>query len=104
MEPQDKKPPMQCDGKCPTCPVGGGELPLPTAPNALAGWRLIVAAVAAFLLPLALAVLGGIVVGNMAGGTSDARTGAGLGGLLVGIVLAVLIGRFIRPHVHKECP
>ena len=80
----------QGGGQCPDCgrcridsvQVGGP-----------AGWRLALGAAGLFLLPVVLAIVGAVVVGT----TAASRFAAACGGLVAGMVLAVVAGRLMRP-------
>ena len=87
-----------CPGSCPACPEGGQDAP-PCKEGALSGWRLAAMAVLAFLLPLALAVVGAVL-----GGSDEVRQLAGAAiGLAVGVAIAVIGARWIR-RAAKENP
>ena len=85
-----EKTESSCSGGCSRC--GSAEQPKEPAGEGLAGWWLTVSAVAAFLMPLALAVAGAAM-----GGGSETRQfmGATIGlgvGLTIGLVVSRLLG------------
>ena len=63
------------------------------------GWRLAVSSGMFFLLPLALAILGA----TLGGADRNLQCLGGALGLVVGMVLAGLVGRWLRPPV-AQCP
>jgi hypothetical protein len=84
---------MGCGSGC-QCSAGHGhdhKLPQEPGPGGLGGRRLVWAVIGAFLLPLALAVTGGIV----AGGSTDRRVIGVLVGLGAGLLIAVIASRLV---------
>ncbi|HOW96785.1 MAG TPA: hypothetical protein P5567_09875 [Kiritimatiellia bacterium] len=71
----------------------GGSLP-PSAPDALAGGRMVLASASVFLLPLATAIAGALWIRS---GPSGQLTGA-LAGFAAGVAAASILTRFIRRH------
>ena len=86
--------PMGCGGKCSRCPLGEDERPT----GGLQGWRLVVRAGGAFLVPLVAALVGAVIAGE--GGTNQV-IGA-LSGLAIGIGTVLAISRFTHPR-DEEC-
>jgi len=78
-----------CAVGCSRCRAGQDG---PAAPGALAGWRLVLAAVVVFLLPLATAAGGAILVGPVAGW----QLAGAMAGLAVGVILAMGLAWLIR--------
>lgn len=76
---------------CRQCPGGGMGEQDPR--GALSGWRLSVAALVVFLVPLILALLGSVVAGS----SQTARLLGAICGLTVGVAAAILTARLIRP-------
>lgn len=72
--------PASCGGSCCTC----GRLVGDPAAGSWHGWRLVLAAVGTFLLPL-FAALAGATLG---GGSPNQQLAGCAGGLCVGVVLA----------------
>ena len=84
--------PKTCGGQCSHCSLGR------EVPGAPRGWRLVLPAMATFLLPLALAV-----AGVLAAGSDGARQTAGaFAGLLVGVAAAVLGGRMLSRRAKRQ--
>jgi len=88
-----KKTGASCVTGCSACRLGDAPKP---APGGLTGWRLVVSAFAVFLLPLALALGGAMLVG---GGQVGRVLGA-LCGLIVGGGLGVVIARRVSRSVR----
>lgn len=90
-----------CAGGCPGC--GGSTGTARDEEAGLSGWMLAAAAVLAFLLPLALAVVGAILM--------EPEILGGLIGLTAGVLLAVAVSRMMRrgdspstPSTKPGCP
>lgn len=77
---------------CHTCGAEGcpGSSPMPAGP--VHGWRMVVAALALFLLPAALGLGGSLLAGPSEAG----RLGGALAGVVVGLVTVVVVGRRMR--------
>lgn len=84
--------PPACAAQCTGC---GGAETRPAEAGGLTGWRLTAVAAGVFLVPLLLAVAGAIVLPRFWPGPAAQIVG-GAGGLLVGVVLAVVAGRLCR--------
>jgi hypothetical protein len=84
-----------CDGGCPGC---SHHEQCPT--DGLTGWTLAGAAIGAFLLPLACGIAGAALIG----GSTDRKTLGGLGGLAVGVLIAILGGRLIAHRSAGKHP
>jgi len=87
----DKDQNGRCRLGCRSCPTFDGSDG--QKGGALCGWRLSVAALVVFLVPLILAIVGAMVAGS----SQTARLIGAAAGLAVGITAAILAGRFIRP-------
>ena len=90
MRVSSEKTENSCSGGCSRC--GSPEPPKGPAGEGLAGWRLTVSAIAAFLMPLALAVAGAAMGGGSETGQFlGAMIGLGVG-LTIGLVVSRLLG------------
>ena len=98
MNRSERDKPISCSEQCSKC----GEDQQTEAGN-LHGWRLVLPAVTVFLLPLAFAVGGMIVARSLpfASQSEVARAGVAVISLIVGIVIAIVVMRQIRP-IGKE--
>lgn len=83
-----KKTGASCGTGCDVCRAGDDPKP---SSGGLVGWRLVVSAVAVFLVPLASA-LGGAV---LAGGAEPAKLLGALCGLIVGLAIGVAVSRLV---------
>ena len=91
--------PSTCSGHCERCQAADG----PAHPGGLAGWRLVLAALVAFLLPIGPAVAAAIVGAVFKDRLSEsARLGLVLAALIVGAAIGVIAARRIRPGQARE--
>ncbi len=86
-----------CGGECGHC----HDTPEPD-PLALSGWRLTVSSLAVFVLPLLLAIAGGLIGHALLPDVEHSGSAASVVGLLGGVVAAVAVGRMLRPTDHEE--
>ncbi len=83
------------DPACPAgCPRCAETAEATAAPTELAGWRLTLSAAGTFLLPLLLAIAGAAAAPTI-WAHSAAQLVGGVGGLLVGVGGAVVVGRLL---------
>ena len=91
---------MQCQAGCSHC--SASEASPVTGEDIFIGWRLGVAAMWVFLLPLALAVAGAVISRHYWPGASQMLALA-LAGLVLGVLIASIASRFIRT-THTDSP
>jgi hypothetical protein len=94
----EEKPAGECPARCEQCELANA-LNQATARSDMAGWRLVLWTTFVFLLPLILAIGGASFL--RAGGEVAQMKGAAAG-LAVGVLIAWIATRFVRPKkVHE---
>jgi len=87
-----------CPAGCPRCTESARAM---AAPTELAGWRLTLSATGTFLLPLLLAIAGATAAPAV-WSHSAAQLVGGVGGLLIGIGGAVVVGRLLGRGAQEQ--
>ena len=85
-----------CTGQCDHCESAPAE-----STAKLTGWPLAAAAIGVFLLPLAAALLGGLLAGAVYADTQIGRSAGTAAGLAIGLVAAALTAR-LAMRVSRE--
>jgi hypothetical protein len=102
MEGPKSKDTPRCEN-CQDCGKHGRDVP-ESMQGGLVGWRLALAAVGAFLVPLILGIFGSIVGGP----GQNAKFLGALIGIAIGVLIAVVMARCFsgrsnsNPHIHEE--
>ncbi len=94
-----------CSGDCRSCAAGGQgvhshTMPTCQTPGGLEGWPLAGATAATFLLPMACAATGAIVVQ----GSPVMKVGAAIASFVIGVILASAISNWIRGRYEPKPP
>ncbi len=97
MDPTNSERKPACSIGCGCCPAVTGELP----EGGPAGWKLVLGSIWAFLMPGVLALVG-LGVLPILWPHRDSPVVGGMGGLLLGMLLAGLVGRWLARRRAKR--